>query len=63
MKHNNWEAKRSTWLASAAGDSRFLSSNLLEVAAGPVSLDKFLSLWEEYECDIPLFDVKYDQCI
>jgi hypothetical protein len=63
MRHNSWETKRNTWLASAAGDSRFLSSNLLLVAASPVSLDKFLSLWEEYECDMPLFDVKYDQSI
>lgn len=46
----------STWFATVAGDSVFLSSNLLLLAAYPVSLARFMSLWVEYECDIPLFN-------
>jgi uncharacterized protein YozE (UPF0346 family) len=54
---NNLKDHESTSFASVAEDSEFLSSNLLLLAAYPVSLARFLSLWVEYECDPPLFKI------
>ena len=43
-----------TWLGNGATESVVLSSNLWLWEENPLALEKLLSLWVEYECDIPL---------
>ena len=50
-----------TLLAIDAGDSRVLPSNLLLFIASLVSLGRILSLWVEYECEIPLQKTKWEE--